>query len=382
MKVRGLLSCCAGVILMLGMVVPARSGGDKPRKQLELTLLGCPTSEKPEAARHISELALFGDRLYLGHGDFAVNTGSTDVIYYDFLTKEFKTEFTVDEEEINCYRILDGLLVIPGLDAMEDWSFGNLYVREASGWKKWRTLPRAIHVFDVLSYHGRWYAITHGWFDFPYGLEETPGVGIILSSGDQGATWRLEYATPCEKNSYSGFGPLASYQGKLYAFPNAMKISSGSGTPVIDDCLGASDAVVYDGDLWRPVDLIPEPHVLEIRPFRVKEGLGLWVTLGHKSSAGVLRKVERRLYRWDGKRLRRRRAGFKFFFDVLEKADKTFFLIEQDDLWTIAETGDLAHWRYYAIPPGVGEPRSIEFDGERFFIGTADGCIYQSEVVR
>ena len=116
-----------------------------------------------------------GNRLYLGHGDWLKDTGSTDIIYYDFGQQKFVKEFTADEEAIVRYRRCGNRLILPGIDSTESWEFGNLYVHKASGWKKHRTIPRGLHVFDFAEYAGRWYVATGSNFgDLKTGNQSTP----------------------------------------------------------------------------------------------------------------------------------------------------------------------------------------------------------------
>ena len=139
--------------------------------------LGEPTADKAEAARKINELMLFEGRLYLGHGDWYKNSGPTDVISYDFAKKKFVKEHTVQDEAIHRYRRYGKRLFLPGTDATESWEFGNLYVHSASAWKKYRTIPRGLHVFDFAEYAGRWYVATGSYFsnfrDYSLFLVET-----------------------------------------------------------------------------------------------------------------------------------------------------------------------------------------------------------------
>jgi hypothetical protein len=53
------------------------------------------------------------------------------------------------------YRRYGNRLFLPGTYSTESWEFGNLYVHKASGWKKYRTIPRGLHVFDSAEYAGR-----------------------------------------------------------------------------------------------------------------------------------------------------------------------------------------------------------------------------------
>ena len=134
-------------------------------KQLKLKSLGYPTQNYTLSAQPIQEMKIFEDRLYLGFGDATINTGPTDVLYYDFTSSTFIKEFTVQDEAISQYCVVDGKLAITGVDATEDWSYGNIYVKQDSGWVKHRTIPRGLHVFDLVQQDSLWYAGTGSVFE-------------------------------------------------------------------------------------------------------------------------------------------------------------------------------------------------------------------------
>ena len=87
------------IVLALALLLSGSAFGneDSPMYYLTLSSIGFPTAEKQKDARKINELKIFEGRLYLGHGDATVNTGPTDIIYYDLATDEFITEFTIDD---------------------------------------------------------------------------------------------------------------------------------------------------------------------------------------------------------------------------------------------------------------------------------------------
>lgn len=99
-------------------------------------------------ARNVWDMHLWDGRIYLGHGNSsnlgpAVNAGPVDVISYDPATGGFATEFSVDDEQIDKFRVVGGKLHIPGHDPRDPWELGNFYVLEKAGWKKIRRSPRA-----------------------------------------------------------------------------------------------------------------------------------------------------------------------------------------------------------------------------------------------
>lgn len=105
-------------------------------------------------ARNVWDLQLFQNRIYIGAGNSsnsgpAPNSGRVPLHYYSVADEAFINEYTVAEEQIDKFRILDSILYLPGHDATESWSFGNIYSQAGSQWIKNRTLPEAIHIYDI-----------------------------------------------------------------------------------------------------------------------------------------------------------------------------------------------------------------------------------------
>lgn len=143
-------------------------------------LLGNPFT-KATFAKNVWDMQTYNGRIYLGHGDFNNSTGPIPVIYYDPTNNKFVTQYTVNEEEICQFKVLNGILFIPGTDAREDWSYGNFYTLENNGqWTKHRTIPNANHVFDMAYSNGQLYAAA--------GTTRS-GWGEVLTTKDMGITW-------------------------------------------------------------------------------------------------------------------------------------------------------------------------------------------------
>ena len=387
MKARFIManSIVFGMALAVAALLRLAAAQDVPATrpvELELELLVRPTQEKKAAAQKISELKLFDDRLYIGHGDHAMNTGPTDILYYDLQANMVVKAGTVDDHAIMRYCELGGTLVIPGIDATEDWSFGNCYTLEDGRWTKHRNIPRGLHVWDMIEYEGRWYVSTLGLFDFTYGLEadvEPPGTGMIMSSGDKGKTWRFEYANSVDINSFSFIQIMVVFEETLYAFRGAVLTpktqeyvarNGRQGGP-IEDAFSSMETLVYDGVLWRSLDLIKDPGVIGVRPVPVSEKLALLVVF----------KGKRVLYECDGKTTRALEFKFDNHQDVLVKEDGTYLLVHRDDQWLIAQTSDLRQWAEWILPQGI-EPLSIEVDGDVLYVGAKDGGIYRGTLPR
>ena len=66
--------------------------------------LGNPLAKRyPDASpfrydRAISDLQVFDGKIYVGHGDFARNSGPTDIWYHDLRDKRFENEGRIDDE--------------------------------------------------------------------------------------------------------------------------------------------------------------------------------------------------------------------------------------------------------------------------------------------
>jgi hypothetical protein len=115
--------------------------------------------------RSIWTMKRYKNRVYLGHGNFASNSGPIPIVSFrnkgDWV--KFEHEITVDEEAVTVLRVYDKKLYVPGIDATEPWAFGNYYVKDRKKWTKYRNIPNGVHVFDIAKFKGDLYAyVTSG----------------------------------------------------------------------------------------------------------------------------------------------------------------------------------------------------------------------------
>jgi len=138
----------------------------------------------------------------------AENAGPVPVIAYDLQTGQFKTEFVVDEEQIDRYRIIDNQLYIPGHDPRDSWELGNFYHLADTGWEKVRTIPLGIHAYDIL-----------GHSDDLFVAEGATKGAMVSRSSDRGRSW-TSHTLPYIGRAYE----LFSLGGTLYvsAYRNAI----------------------------------------------------------------------------------------------------------------------------------------------------------------
>ena len=117
---------------------------------------------KGEYASNVWDLMMFEGELYIGAGNSSnmqpnANAGPIPILKLDPATDTFSSPFTVDEEQIEIYRVLDGQLVIPGHDPTGNPKKGNFYRLEQGTWFKYATVPNGIHTYDMASYKGELY---------------------------------------------------------------------------------------------------------------------------------------------------------------------------------------------------------------------------------
>jgi len=374
-KLRQRRSMWVGVLVAFWIVFTAQPGAVSGAA-LRFRPLGRPTADKVETARKIHELMFFEGRLYLGHGDWHKNSGPTDVIYYDFAKKKFAKEHTVEEEAILRYRQYGKRLFLPGADTTESWEFGNLYVREASSWKKYRTIPRGLHVFDFAEYAGRWYVATGSYFN---DIKKGPWIGAIYSSEDQAKSWRYEYTTESARGTVSRITALMPYKGRLFAFgtqDGPMPKKSNPKQPQSGETKQynrVGKSVVYDGVGWFRADLIPAtPLVQTIEPLVFADHLLLSVRSGRY---GKQFKNKWLLFAHDGKKTRRVSLECDRIVDTLVKDDRLILLLVRQGKHLLVESTDLIHWSSHILGPKIKRPLSVEFDGKSYYLGLADGTI-------
>lgn len=175
-----------------------------------LQLLGNPFT-KDTYARNIWDMQVYNGSIYLGHGNSSnfgpsANAGPVDIIKYSSGSGEFTKEYTVNEEQIDIFRIINGNLFIPGHDPREPWDLGNYYTLSGSTWTKVRTVPLAIHIYDMAGYNGKLYVAAG-----------TNGFSEVASSSDNGKTWdKVQADTRFVSRGYRAYS-MFEYKDKLYA---------------------------------------------------------------------------------------------------------------------------------------------------------------------
>jgi hypothetical protein len=177
----------------------------------KIKIIPSPFNTSANYAQNVWDLQLFNNKIYIGQGNSSnilidCNAGPIPVHSLDPATDTITKEFIVDEEQINIFRVLNGKLVIPGHDSKEGWELGNYYTNDGSVWKKFRNIPRGVHVLDMLYCKGVMFASLG-----------TDGLNSpLVISKDNGITWTP--ALTVTSSSYQKrYYNLFEFKGEVYA---------------------------------------------------------------------------------------------------------------------------------------------------------------------
>lgn len=168
-------------------------------------------------SRNVWDMQAYNNRIYIGSGDYDLNTGPVDVYYYDIEKEEFVNEGSLPDEQINRFVVIDDQLIITGTDPREGWNLGNYFVWKDNAWMKKRVLPGGIHNFDLVKFHGKLFA----------GIGNDTDTSIVMSN-DGGETFsyvymyetkdkRLEFDSSVSGSKHRVYD-LIEFKDKLYAF--------------------------------------------------------------------------------------------------------------------------------------------------------------------
>ena len=178
--------------------------------------LNIPTAERfatGERARCACDAVFYDGKLYIGSGDYGVNTAPTDIWCYDEKKEKWINSGSVRDETIGRFVEIDGKIVAPGTDPRDDWTFGNYYVLEEDGWQTIRTIPGGIHNFDMVKFGGKLFVA----------LGVLQGEMPVACSSDGGKTFeRVPFYKDGKLIDTTGEGNVRVYElftlkGKLYA---------------------------------------------------------------------------------------------------------------------------------------------------------------------
>jgi len=322
-------------------------------------VVGAPFREASPYARNVWDMQRFGGRIHLAHGDEVDNAGPIALRSLDPASGRLSSGFTTDEEQVEAFRVLDGELYVPGYDPRAGWSLGTFYRLEARGWVRHRTIPRAVHTFDLAWHAGRLFAATGG--------RGRPGEPTLLASADRGEHW-----VPVS-DQVQRIHTLFELGGELYAAP---KLSTTDDT--------ARALLRFDGERFRSTGVtgatllpgLPDTAGRMVRPTPFRGALVYVVAAGAVNWKPAALAVTRTLHDARAVALPDPAA---VPYDLLVRGDTLYVLAaapaDSGYVVRVYATGRLDQWRelfHFASPTFA---RSFEEAGGDFFIGL--GCTYQ-----
>lgn len=128
-----------------------------PANDITYVELGIPTASRYSEgirARCPWDMIVWNEKLYVGSGDYDSNSGPVDIWRYDTTKGVWENSGTVPDEEISRFCVIGDVLVAPGIDPTEDWTYGNYYKQDGEEWVKVRNISGGMHNFDMVEYNG------------------------------------------------------------------------------------------------------------------------------------------------------------------------------------------------------------------------------------
>ncbi|MCM8758270.1 MAG: hypothetical protein NC906_00650 [Candidatus Omnitrophica bacterium] len=173
-------------------------------------------------------------KLYIGSCTAPGLTDTGSVFIYDPEKHAWEKAFQVNEQGLIRLEVYNDILYIPGYDANDGgWDLGNIYIHDGKTWVEKRAVPRAVHTYGIAAYKDRIY-LSADILDQPSeGISLTSGrvpiYGRVVSSSDNGSSWREEFRTPVQGQN---IGLMTVFKDQIVL--NAM-----------------GDLVIFDGKKWK-----------------------------------------------------------------------------------------------------------------------------------
>ena len=124
--------------------------------------LGAPAEKyyaSNKLARCAWDMAIHGDRLYVGCGDYSKNPGSAPILSCALNDLgNWQEEAVIPDEQVGRFVNINGVLTIPGFDPVVGETDGSFYELLNGKWVQQNHLPYGLHNFDVVWFQGRMYA--------------------------------------------------------------------------------------------------------------------------------------------------------------------------------------------------------------------------------
>jgi len=159
--------------------------------------LGNPFTNVQVYVRNVWSIYPYNGLLYFGYGNASDlppenYSGAVSVFTFNPTNSTFSNQFTMNEQQVDHYRVFDGKLITPGFnpDSLISGN-GDYYVQETNGWKQFANVTDGVHTFDMYEFSNLWFAAL--------GNFET----TMLVSTNHGTNWAGALSTNLLQNNTS-----------------------------------------------------------------------------------------------------------------------------------------------------------------------------------
>lgn len=173
-------------------------------------------------------------KLYIGSCTAPGLTDTGSIFVYDPESHTWEKAFKLNEQGVIRLEVYNETLYVPGYDANDGgWDLGNIYIYDGNTWVERRTVPRAVHTYGIAVYKGKIYLSADIFDQPPKDVSLTSGkvpiYGRVVSSADNGITWKDEYRGPT----------MGQDVGLITVFKDQIVLNA------------RGDLVIFDGKIWR-----------------------------------------------------------------------------------------------------------------------------------
>ena len=132
------------------------------------------------------DIEIFNGKLFLAACTLPMAVNGGEIISYNYATNSFIHEYEVYEQGVIQLVAQNNKLFVPGLDSRGSWDFGNIYVYNGSSWIRKETVPKAVHVIDLLFYNDKMFVTTETY-------QGKISYAKVFSSINEGDSWNEEF---------------------------------------------------------------------------------------------------------------------------------------------------------------------------------------------
>jgi hypothetical protein len=201
-------------------------------------LIGNPFTAKGIYARNVWDMQVFDGKIFLGHGNSSNtgpsgNAGPIPIYALDPLSGTFTNEYSTENEQIDVFRVIDGVLWTTAHDPRGNASTAPFY-RQANGTWAQTTNPGELHNYDIASHGGALFVALGNGSGKPTARSTNGGISWV-QHGDisgriyelfkfKGVLYGMTYVDVTEHGrSIAGYGSVFYWNGTTMASVDTLR---------------------------------------------------------------------------------------------------------------------------------------------------------------